>query len=150
MPPVAAEETYLEQVLRNLLGNAAKYGGSGPIRVTATDLGPVIRMSISDEGPGFPEAEKDRLFELFYRSPSLARTASGAGIGLFVCRQLITAMNGRMWAGNRPGRGSEFTFELPIFQTTTDLPVVVQNGLAIISHRSTSSPLIPRPATSAG
>ena len=116
LPPVAAEETYLEQVLRNLLGNAAKYGGTGPIVVTATDLGSSVRVTVADEGPGFPDTEKGRLFELFYRSPSLARTASGAGIGLFVCRQLVAAMNGRMWAGNRLGGGSEFGFELPIFQ----------------------------------
>jgi len=65
---------------------------------------------------GFPDTERERLFELFYRSPSLARTASGAGIGLFVCRQLITAMDGRTWARNRPGGGSEFGFELSVFQ----------------------------------
>ncbi len=118
LPPVAAEETYLEQILRNLVGNAAKYGGSGPIVVGASDLGSAVRVTITDSGPGFPDVEKDRLFELFYRSPELARTASGAGIGLFVCRQLITAMNGRMWASNRPGKGAEFGFELPVFETT--------------------------------
>jgi two-component system, OmpR family, sensor histidine kinase KdpD len=117
LSPVAAEETYLEQVLRNLLGNAAKYGGQGPIQIKATDLGSAIRVTVADSGPGFPAEEKDRLFELFYRSPSLARTASGAGIGLFVSRQLVRAMNGRMWAINRRDGGSEFGFELPVFQT---------------------------------
>jgi two-component system sensor histidine kinase KdpD len=117
LPPVAAEETYLEQILRNLVGNAAKYGGSGPIAVTAADFGSVVRVTVADKGPGFPDVEKDSLFELFYRSPSSERTASGAGIGLFVCRQLITAMNGRMWAANRGGGGAEFGFELPVFQT---------------------------------
>ena len=117
LPPVAAEETYLEQVLRNLLGNAAKYSGSGPIVVKATNLGSAVRVTVSDAGPGFPEPEKNRLFELFYRSPSLARTAAGAGIGLFVSRQLVRAMNGRMWAANRPGGGSEFGFEVPVFET---------------------------------
>ena len=117
LPPVAAEETYLEQILRNLLGNSIKYGAGGPIVVTAADLGDVVQVKISDCGPGFPEDEKDRLFELFYRSPSLARTASGAGIGLFVCRQLITAMNGEMWAANWAEGGSEFGFELPVFET---------------------------------
>jgi signal transduction histidine kinase len=115
LPPVAAEETYLEQILRNLLGNAAKYGGQGPVVVTATDVGSAIRVTVADTGPGFPEDEKDRLFDLFYRSPSLSRTASGAGIGLFVSRQLIAAMSGRMWAVNRDGGGAEFGFELPIF-----------------------------------
>lgn len=118
LPPVAAEETYLEQILRNLLGNAAKYGGAGPIVVSATDLDTMVRITVSDNGPGFPEDENDQLFELFYRSPSLAGTASGAGIGLFVSRQLIAAMNGRIWAANRSGGGAEFGFELPIFETS--------------------------------
>ena len=117
LPPVAAEETYLEQILRNLLGNAAKYGGDGPVVVTAKDNGGSVEVSVSDRGPGFPIGERNRLFELFYRSPALARTASGAGIGLFVCRQLIIAMHGRMWAANAAAGGAEFGFELPIFQT---------------------------------
>jgi signal transduction histidine kinase len=117
LPPVAAEETYLEQIVRNLLANGAKYGGDGPIVVRASDEGTAVRITVSDTGPGFPEEEGDKLFELFYRSPALARTASGAGIGLFVSRQLIGAMDGRMWAANRPGGGSEFGFEVPIFQT---------------------------------
>ena len=117
LPPVAAEETYLEQILRNLLGNAAKYGGDGPVVVTAKDNGASVEVSVSDRGPGFPNGERNRLFELFYRSPALARTASGAGIGLFVCRQLIIAMHGRMWAANGASGGAEFGFELPIFQT---------------------------------
>ena len=117
LPPVSAEETYLEQILRNLVGNAAKYGGDGSVVVTAKDKGATVEVTVSDSGPGFPDEERSRLFELFYRSPALARTASGAGIGLFVCRQLITAMNGRMWAANAAGGGAEFAFELPIFQT---------------------------------
>lgn len=117
LPPVAAEDTYLEQVLRNLLGNAAKYGGQGPIEIRAVDLGSVVRVTVSDTGPGFPDAENDRLFELFYRSPALARTAAGAGIGLFVSKQLLQAMDGRMWAANRPGGGSEFGFDVPVFET---------------------------------
>jgi K+-sensing histidine kinase KdpD len=116
LPPVAGEATYVEQVLRNLLGNAYKYGGSAPITVAAQDHGDVVRVTIGDRGPGFPDTEREQLFELFYRSPSLSRTASGAGIGLFVCRQLIAAMNGRMWAENRDGGGSVFGFELPVFE----------------------------------
>jgi len=117
LPPVAAEETYLEQILRNLLGNAVKYGRGAPVVVAASDRGSAVRVTVRDGGPGFPDDEKDRLFELFYRSPSVERTASGAGIGLFVCMQLITAMNGRMWASNCPDGGSEFGFEIPVFQT---------------------------------
>lgn len=117
LPPVAAEDTYIEQILRNLLGNAAKYGGNGPVAITARDKGTSVEVTVTDKGPGFPDNEGGRLFELFYRSPSSARSASGAGIGLFVCRQLINAMKGRMWAANGADGGAEFGFELPIFQT---------------------------------
>ena len=116
LPPIAGEETYVEQVLRNLLGNAYKYGGGAPIEVAAQSSSTSVRVTVSDRGPGFPEAEQQNLFDLFYRSPSLSSTASGAGIGLFVCRQLVAAMNGRMWAENRGGGGSLFGFELPIFE----------------------------------
>jgi len=115
LPPVAAEETYIEQVLRNLLGNAAKYGGDGPVTVSAVDNGAVVRVSVADTGPGFPESEAHQLFDLFYRSPSVVRRASGAGIGLFVSSQLVAAMGGRMWARNLPAGGAEFCFEIPVF-----------------------------------
>ena len=65
-----------------------------------------------DNGPGFPEEDAERLFQLYYRSPSLARTVSGSGIGLFVCSRLIEAMGGRVWARNRPEGGAEFGFAL--------------------------------------
>ncbi|HSK52754.1 MAG TPA: ATP-binding protein, partial [Clostridia bacterium] len=54
------------------------------------------------------------LFELFYRSPTATRQASGAGIGLFVCRQLVEAMDGRIWAAPRDPRGAAFGFALPV------------------------------------
>jgi signal transduction histidine kinase len=115
LPPVAAEETYIEQVLRNLLSNAAKYGGDGPVTVTARNTGATVEVRVSDSGPGFPEEENGRLFDLFYRSPTVVRRAAGAGIGLFVSRQLVTAMGGRMTARNRSEGGAEFIFELPAF-----------------------------------
>lgn len=116
LPPVAAEETYIEQILRNLLSNAAKYGGDGQVTIDAIDKGDTVSMIVRDRGPGFPEAEGEKLFELFFRSPSSLRRASGAGIGLFVSRQLVMAMGGRMWAGNRPEGGAEFGFEIPVFR----------------------------------
>jgi len=115
LPPVAAEETYLEQVLRNLLANAAKYGGEGRVDVKAVAPDGVVRVTVSDSGTGFEEAEGPRLFEIFYRSPSASRRASGAGIGLFVSQQLVRAMDGHMWAANRPEGGAEFGLELPVF-----------------------------------
>ncbi|MDQ3938017.1 MAG: GAF domain-containing protein [Chloroflexota bacterium] len=115
LPPVAGEETYLEQVLRNLLGNAAKYGGEGEVRVDVAESDGAVKVTVADDGPGFREIEAGRLFEVFYRSPEAARRASGAGIGLFVSQQLIQAMAGRIWGANRPGGGAEFAFEVPVF-----------------------------------
>ena len=63
---------------------------------------------------GLSAGEPDQLFELFYRSAAATRHAAGAGIGLFVCRELVRAMGGRIWAANRPSGGAEFGFALPL------------------------------------
>jgi len=113
LPTVTADPTYVEQVVRNLLSNAAKYGGAGS---TVTVIGEggdhEVRIRVLDDGPGFPAEETNRLFELFYRSPGTAASASGAGIGLFVCARLSAAMGGRIWAAPRPEGGAEFGFAL--------------------------------------
>ncbi|TMC64831.1 MAG: ATP-binding protein, partial [Chloroflexi bacterium] len=76
------------------------------------DAGDEVIARVLDRGRGFQSAESDDLFELFYRSPATAAQASGAGIGLFVCRRLIIAMGGRIWARPRPDGGAEFGFAL--------------------------------------
>jgi PAS domain S-box-containing protein len=112
---VSADPTYVEQVVRNLLSNAAKYGPArGPVVVTADGGAGEVRVRISDRGPGFPSDEADRLFELFYRSPSTSSAAAGAGIGLYVCSRLIQAMGGRIWARSEPDGGAEFGFALRV------------------------------------
>ncbi|HYM83770.1 MAG TPA: ATP-binding protein [Candidatus Dormibacteraeota bacterium] len=112
LAPVRADGTYLEQILRNLVGNAVKYGaGYGPIHVTAALRGETVDVVVADRGPGFPDDDAERLFELFYRS---SRTSSkpGAGIGLFVARQLARSMGGELTARPRPGGGAEFILSL--------------------------------------
>jgi PAS domain S-box-containing protein len=114
LPVVVGDPTYVEQLVRNLLGNAAKYGGpGGEIEVTATPNETEIEVRVLDHGPGLAEDDINRVFDLFYRSPTTAKLAKGAGIGLFVCAQLARAMGGRVWAANRPGGGGgEFGFAL--------------------------------------
>jgi PAS domain S-box-containing protein len=114
LPTVSADPTYVEQVVRNLLSNAAKYGGiDSTVEVEAErGVGEVI-VRVLDNGPGFPIEERDRLFELFYRSAKTAAKAGGAGIGLFVCARLVAAMGGRIWAAPRVLGGAEFGFALP-------------------------------------
>ena len=86
------ERTYVEQVLRNLTSNAGKYGTPGTtVTVEAAETDDEVLVRVLDRGIGVSAEEADRLFELFYRSPQSTRTASGAGIGLYVSRGLITA-----------------------------------------------------------
>ena len=114
LPVVIGEETYVEQVVRNLLTNAAKYAHpAAPIRVVVEPGPDEIIVRVLDEGIGMDEGDFERVFELFYRSTSATRMAGGAGIGLFVCRQLIEAMGGRIWAKARSPVGTEVGFALP-------------------------------------
>jgi K+-sensing histidine kinase KdpD len=110
------EETYTEQVLRNLLSNAAKYSPVGSeINVIVDETAEGVRVRVLDRGVGIDPAEASKLFELYYRSPESATSVSGAGIGLFVCRVLVESMGGRIWALPRPDGGSEFGFILERF-----------------------------------
>jgi two-component system sensor histidine kinase KdpD len=107
------DDTYVEQVVRNLIGNAAKYSPAGSVvSIVVDDTAEGVRVRVLDDGPGIDADESARLFELYYRSPLTAGTSSGAGIGLFVCRALVEAMGGRIWATPRPEGGAEFGFVL--------------------------------------
>lgn len=115
LPTVVADPIYVEQVLRNLLSNAAKYGGPDvqiDVIVEADDAEVTVR--ILDDGPGIQTEEAEQLFDLFYRSSATAGTSGGAGIGLFVCARLVQAMRGRIWAQPRLAGGAEFGFALRV------------------------------------
>jgi signal transduction histidine kinase len=107
------DETYVEQVLRNLLSNAAKYSAAGStVRALVDETAEGVRVRVLDEGVGIDAGETEHLFDLYYRSPRTAGRIAGAGIGLFVCRALIESMGGRIWAAPRPEGGAEFGFIL--------------------------------------
>jgi signal transduction histidine kinase len=113
---VAADEEYLAQIMRNLLSNAAKYSGAGStVEVSLENGDGEVIIRVRDDGPGIEEEDADRLFGLYYRSAKQASIAPGAGIGLFVCRELVATMGGRIWAKALPGRGAEFGFSLPAY-----------------------------------
>ena len=113
LPPVSGDATYVEQVVRNLVANAMKYGGPGSAaKIEARAGHDEVLVRVLDDGPGFPSDEADSLFRLYYRSPTVSRKVSGSGVGLYVCARLIDAMGGRVWALNRPEGGAEFGFAL--------------------------------------
>jgi PAS domain S-box-containing protein len=103
----------LQQVVVNLLDNAAKYG-SAPVRVRIDSVDGVVRISVADAGPGITRADQERIFEKFYRAdPQHTRAPSGTGLGLYISRELVRRMGGRLGVRSEPGSGTEFIVELP-------------------------------------
>ena len=103
LPMVRGEDTYVEQIIRNLVGNAIKYGPrGGMVEVVAEPTQTGVAVRVLDEGPGIADDEADRVFDLLYRSPATAAQAAGSGIGLFVSRRLAQAMGGSISARRRP------------------------------------------------
>jgi PAS domain S-box-containing protein len=118
---VAADEEYLAQIMRNLLSNAAKYSGPGStVEVSLEDGEGEVLVRVRDDGPGIEAEDADRLFGLYYRGAAHAATAPGAGIGLFVCRELVATMGGRIWAKPLPKKGAEFGFSIPAYVDEMD------------------------------
>jgi PAS domain S-box-containing protein len=123
LPIVAGETTYVEQIVRNLLNNAAKYSPVGSrVVVSARRVDGTIEVRVTDDGPGIPPASIDRIFELFYRDPTSSRLVAGSGIGLFVCASLVEAMGGRIWARRPEGGGTEVGFSLRILEADVEEP----------------------------
>jgi signal transduction histidine kinase len=118
LPAVVGDETSIRQVVRNLLSNAAKYstGPSRDVHISLEPEGSGVTARVLDRGAGLSDDTLTRLFSPFFRAPSTAAVASGAGIGLYVCHRLVDAMGGRMWAKRRDGGGSEFGFWLPGYE----------------------------------
>ena len=103
----------IQQVMVNLLDNAIKYGGP-PVRVSVEGANGNVRISVSDSGPGIVQADRERIFEKFYRAdPQHTRTPSGTGLGLYISRELVRRMGGRLGVTSEPGSGATFVVELP-------------------------------------
>jgi signal transduction histidine kinase len=113
-----ADPERLAQVLRNLARNAISVTGpSSTISVDATPRDGSIEFAVSDDGPGLPEAELDRVFDRFHRTDAgRERRRGGTGLGLAIARALVEAHGGRIWAESRAGAGATFRFELPRFR----------------------------------
>jgi two-component system sensor histidine kinase KdpD len=116
LPLLCLDMVLFEQVLFNLLDNAAKYAPPRSlIRVDATRNGMSVMLRVTDEGPGIPAAAVAHIFEKFYRAKGPDRGRAGTGLGLAICRGFVEAMGGEIMVTNRRDRpGAEFTVTLPV------------------------------------
>jgi PAS domain S-box-containing protein len=118
---VVADPVQLHQVLVNLVDNAIKYSPEGgEVAVSVANGDGLIRFSVIDKGLGIPPSEHRRIFEKFYRlDPDMTRGIGGTGLGLYICRELVRRMDGKIWVESTLGKGSTFVVELPaVFEKT--------------------------------
>jgi two-component system sensor histidine kinase KdpD len=115
LPMIRVDPVLFEQVLFNLLDNAAKYAPQGSsIRIDGRADEYNVVIEVSDEGPGIPPADLDRVFDTFYRVSKGDQVRAGTGLGLSICRGFVEAMGGTITARNRSdGSGAVFTIRLP-------------------------------------
>src|SRR5215471_14144986 len=114
LPLVPLDSGLIEQVLINLLDNAVKHTPPGsPITLSAWATDDAITVEVADRGPGLPPGAEQRIFEKFYRVQRDAMP-SGAGLGLTICRGMVEAHGGHIWAENRPNGGTAVRFTLPL------------------------------------
>ena len=118
LPPLLADCPRLETIIRNLIENSVKYAGEhAAIYVEVNRQGEQIVFRVSDDGPGIPENESQRIFESFYQvNASLARISSGAGLGLAICQGLVRAHGGEIWV-EKQNRGARIAFSIPLTST---------------------------------
>ncbi|HZQ67331.1 MAG TPA: HAMP domain-containing sensor histidine kinase [Terriglobales bacterium] len=120
LPEVLADCSALSRAIQNLLSNAVNYGReSGKIAVRAclneTVNPEVVQITVTDQGPGIPQAKLSRIFEPFYRSPLAVKAGvHGTGLGLFLAKTLVESMGGRLTVKSAVGQGSSFTIHLPV------------------------------------
>jgi len=133
LPLVPLDSVLIEQVLVNLLENAITYTPAGSsIEISASALPDMVTVAVADRGPGIVAGDEQRIFEKFYRAPS-ATDRNGVGLGLAICRGIIVAHGGRIWAENRAGGGALFRFTLPL----DGVPPIVVPELEPSSSQST-------------
>jgi two-component system, OmpR family, phosphate regulon sensor histidine kinase PhoR len=112
--PASGDADRIQQVLVNLLDNAVKYGGGSRVAVRVGSGAGGVRITVADEGPGIAHAEQERIFEKFYRAdPHLKHSPGGTGLGLYISRELVQRMGGRLGVDSEPGHGAAFVVELP-------------------------------------
>lgn len=113
VPPVYGDGVRLAQVFENLFTNAVKYAPGAPIVILLNRVDDNVLVSFIDHGPGIPQESLPLIFERFYRVRG-EKTVTGTGLGLYICKQIIQAHRGKIWAESAPGQGTTFFIELPV------------------------------------
>ena len=108
----------LAQVFENLFTNAIKYAPKAPIVIILKQVEKKLVVAFTDRGPGIPQESLPLIFERFYRVRTNEKTVTGTGLGLYICKQIIEAHRGKIWAESNPGQGTTFFIELPITSST--------------------------------
>lgn len=123
LPNIMGDKNRLSQVLKNLLGNALKFTDNGSISLLATKKNEHLLITIEDTGIGISHDEIGRIFNKFYQAYTGAdRNNEGTGLGLFICKEIISRHNGKIWAESHVRKGSNFIIELPyIHKMVVDL-----------------------------
>lgn len=112
MPHLRISESLVRQIFSNLVGNALRYGAAGgAVALGGERNGDMVRFYVRDHGPGIPEAERDRIFDLFYRG-STGKRIKGSGIGLAIVQKIGRLYGGRAWVEETPGGGATFWVEV--------------------------------------
>jgi signal transduction histidine kinase len=112
LPVVTVDRSQVERVLMNLVVNAMRYTSHGEIRISAQSRGNSVAVSVSDTGSGIPQEYLAHIFDRFVQVPRAA--TGGAGLGLAISRLIVEAHGGQISVRSEPGKGSTFTFTLPV------------------------------------
>lgn len=121
LPTVAADKSSISEVVTNLIDNAIKYSNEGGvIDISARVSGDFVAVSVSDHGVGIPSSVVDKLFTKFYRSHRSSSSIGGSGIGLYISKAIVESHGGRIGVDSIEGKGSTFTFTLPIYNAVKD------------------------------
>jgi two-component system, OmpR family, phosphate regulon sensor histidine kinase PhoR len=125
--PVSGDQDKLRQILLNLIDNAIKYSpDGGRVEVRVEERGTGLRIAVRDEGMGIPRSEQQRIFSKFYRlDPQQTRGVGGTGLGLYICRELVQRMEGRVSVKSKEGKGSTFIVDLPLAPVRAHEPAAV-------------------------
>ncbi|HVJ69026.1 MAG TPA: sensor histidine kinase KdpD [Caulifigura sp.] len=115
LPLIFVDGLLMEQVFVNLIENAVRYTPAGTlITITAGLDDNAVRIAVTDNGPGIPAGDEERIFDKFYRASGRADGGRGSGLGLAICRAILKSQGGRISAGNRSSGGAELTIHLPL------------------------------------